>query len=82
MAAKELKYTAESAEPLVIKLKYALCTVNAACRSTVSPLRCAALHCTAGYPIVAIESAGTLRVGAKRRHCAALLCSPLQGRLH
>jgi hypothetical protein len=47
VAAKELKYTADAAEPLVIKLKYALCTYSVRCmpqRSEPAALRCAARH--------------------------------------
>ena len=54
MAAKELKYTADAAEPLVIKLKYALCTYSVRCmpqRSEPAALRCAALRCAARHAI-------------------------------
>ncbi len=63
MAAKELKYTADAAEPLVIKLKYALCTYSVCCmpqRSEPTALRCAALHGRLSDRLRSNQPVGTL----------------------
>lgn len=93
MAAKELKYTADAAEPLVIKLKYALCTYSVCCmpqRSEPTALRCAALHgrlsdrlrSESAGRYTAVESVSRRRLVPAGTVMLSLHCSPLQVRLH
>jgi hypothetical protein len=77
VAAKELKYTADAAEPLVIKLKYALCTYSVCCmpqRSEPTALRCTLSDRCDRISRYTASRRQVLALLCTALHCSALLC--------